>query len=193
MRGKRACWARNRPTRTFPKSTQKKLLSKVSHAIDFDKTFEVHKSMGWQKSQKLCSYRNGKARPICVSGRRTRSTFCARAFATGLDVVDEAERPIAPINVFSSIGVYGSQRSRRSTARSGKSHARSVSSACVTIETRPTGTLPHTPLARFETLIKSCLRAGQKNQNCSLRRDGRGIKNQIRQPRALVEMLAPSM
>jgi len=27
-------------------------------------------------------------------------------FATGLDVVDEAERPIAPINVFSSIGVY---------------------------------------------------------------------------------------
>jgi hypothetical protein len=62
--------------------------------------------MLWQKSQKLCSWRNGKARPICVSGRRTRSTFCARAFATGLDVVDEAERPIAPINVFSSIGVY---------------------------------------------------------------------------------------
>jgi hypothetical protein len=27
-------------------------------------------------------------------------------FATGLDVVDEAERPIAPINVLSSIGVY---------------------------------------------------------------------------------------
>jgi len=26
--------------------------------------------------------------------------------ATGFDVVDEAERPIAPINVFSSIGVY---------------------------------------------------------------------------------------
>jgi hypothetical protein len=27
-------------------------------------------------------------------------------FATGLDVVDEAEPPIAPINVFPSIGVY---------------------------------------------------------------------------------------
>jgi hypothetical protein len=32
--------------------------------------------------------------------------LCASFFATSLDVVDEAERPIAPINVFSSIGVY---------------------------------------------------------------------------------------
>ena len=36
-------------------------------------------------------------------------------FATGLDVVDEAERPIAPINVFSSIGVYELKLARGKT------------------------------------------------------------------------------
>jgi hypothetical protein len=71
--------------------------------------------MLWQKSQNLCSWRNGKARPICISGRRTRSTFCARTFCDCLDAVDEAERPIAPINVFSSIGVYELKLARGKT------------------------------------------------------------------------------
>jgi len=56
----------------------------------------------------------------------------------------------------SPLSVCGSQSSRRSTARSGKSHARSVSSPCMTIETGPPVRHP-TPPCRIRARKQTAL------------------------------------
>jgi hypothetical protein len=66
-------------------------------------------------SQKFHKARGYPLNSICVSGRQTRPDFGREFFATGLDVVDETEGPFAPINDFSSVGVYELKVARANT------------------------------------------------------------------------------